>query len=282
MNASRLIVKSTDAPGGGTVLSVTPESAGWEYVGFEVVRLLRGQTMQRATESKEVCLVLLGGKANVATQEKRWEGIGERASVFDRVPPYSVYVPSGDNFTVEAVTDLELAVCSAPGKGTYPARLIPPAEVGAEPRGQGNTERWIHNILPESSPADSLLVVEVYTPNGHWSSYPPHKHDQLNLPEESFLEETYYHKVKPEHGFAVQRVYTDDLTLDETMIVRDGDAVLVPKGYHPVSAPPGYDLYYLNVMAGPVRTWKFKNDKDHEWIFEQWKKQPAEGEATSK
>jgi 5-deoxy-glucuronate isomerase len=111
------------------------------------------------------------------------------------------------------------------------------------------------------------LVVEVFTPEGHWSSYPPHKHDRNHLPEESYLEETYYHKINPGHGFAVQRIYTDDRSLDETLVIKDGDAVLVPKGYHPVSAPPGYDVYYLNVMAGPVRTWKFKNDPDHEWLF---------------
>jgi len=107
----------------------------------------------------------------------------------------------------------------------------------------------------------------MFTPNGHWSSYPPHKHDRDDLPRESYLEETYYHKIYPSTGFAVQRVYTDDRSLDETMIVKDGDAVLVPKGYHPVSAPPGYDLYYLNVMAGPKRTWKFHNDPDHEWLM---------------
>jgi 5-deoxy-glucuronate isomerase len=111
----------------------------------------------------------------------------------------------------------------------------------------------------------------VFTPNGHWSSYPPHKHDQDNLPHESYLEETYYHKVSPDTGFAVQRVYTDDGSLDETMVIRNGDAVLVPKGYHPVSAPPGYDGYYLNVMAGPVRTWKFHNDPAHEWLMTQSK-----------
>ena len=115
--------------------------------------------------------------------------------------------------------------------------------------------------------AERLLVVEVLTPNGHWSSYPPHKHDQDDLPDESYLEETYYHKIRPPQGFALQRVYTGDRSLDETMSVVDGDAVLVPRGYHAVSAPPGYDLYYLNVMAGPIREWKFKNDPDHEWLY---------------
>ncbi len=125
----------------------------------------------------------------------------------------------------------------------------------------------MRNILPETEPADSLLIAEVITPGGHWSSYPPHKHDADNLPEESALEETYYHRLDPSQGFAFQRVYTDDRTLDETLCVHDGDVVLVPRGYHPVGAPHGYDLYYLNVMAGPRRTWVFNNDPEHEWML---------------
>lgn len=265
---SKLIVTPASSPNeAGRILQVTPESAGWQYVGFEVVRLAEGQTLSRETADQEVCLVLLSGKANVKTKEEQWDNIGQRMSVFEQIPPYSVYVSNNDSYEVTALTALEVAVCSAPGVGNHRSRLISPAQVGVETRGYGNIERYIHNILPESEPADSLLVVEVFTPNGHWSSYPPHKHDRDALPEESYLEETYYFRVQPEQGFAVQRVYTDDRTLDETLIVKNGEAVLVPRGYHPVSAPPGYDVYYLNVMAGPTRTWKFHNDPDHAWIM---------------
>ena len=114
-----------------------------------------------------------------------------------------------------------------------------------------------------------MLVVEVITPGGHWSSYPPHKHDRDALPDESYLEETYYHRLKPAQGFAFQRVYTEDGAVDETLTVKDGDVVLVPRGYHPVAAPHGYDLYYLNVMAGPNRIWRFHNDPAHEWLMAQ-------------
>jgi 5-deoxy-glucuronate isomerase len=114
--------------------------------------------------------------------------------------------------------------------------------------------------------ADSLLVCEVHTPPGHWSSYPPHKHDTDAPPLESYLEETYYHRIDPPRGFAFQRVYTDDGTLDETMTVHDRDVVLVPKGYHPVGAAHGYQLYYLNVMAGPKRVWKFTTEPAHQWL----------------
>lgn len=265
---SRLIVPVTKQPSeDGSLLRITPESAGWRYVGFEVIKLEAGQRLSRETEDQEVCLVLLSGKASVSTSAAAWIEIGQRMSVFEKIPPYSVYVPSEDRYEITALTEIELAICSAPGKGGYQARLIAPEQVGVEVRGSGSMERLVHNILPEREPADSLLVVEVFTPEGHWSSYPPHKHDRDALPDESLLEETYYFHVQPEQGFAIQRVYTDDRSLDETLTVKDGQAVLVPKGYHPVSAPAGYEVYYLNVMAGPTRTWKFNNDPEHEWML---------------
>jgi 5-deoxy-glucuronate isomerase len=263
---SGLLVRPTAPDADGRVVRVTPESAHWNFVGFEVFHLKAGQSLARDTGAREYCLVLVTGRADVVSENESWPGIGERTSLFEGKSPYSVYVPAGDRFRVEALGDLELAVCSAPGGGGHPARLIGPDQVGRETRGSGNNTRHVYNILPESEPADSLLVVEVITPSGSWSSYPPHKHDTDNLPEESSLEETYYHRLNPAQGFAFQRVYTDDRSIDETVTVEDGDVVMVPKGYHPVGAPHGYDLYYLNVMAGPVREWHFKNDPAHEWI----------------
>ncbi|MEF3303838.1 5-deoxy-glucuronate isomerase [Paenibacillus sp. GYB003] len=264
---STWIVKPRSAPDReGAVLAVTPESAGWTYVGFELVRLSAGQSIRRDTGGREACLVLLGGKADVTTRAARWGEVGGRMSVFEGTKPYSVYVPADDFYEVRALTELELAVCAAPGDGRHPARLIGPGQVAEEVRGSGSTRRRIHHILPETEPARSLLVVEVFTPAGHWSSYPPHKHDRDALPDESLLEETYYFRIRPEQGFALQRIYTDDRSIDETLAVGDGEAVLVPKGYHPVAAPPGYDVYYLNVMAGPVRTWSIHTDPDHAWI----------------
>jgi 5-deoxy-glucuronate isomerase len=265
---SKLIVPASQQPAAdGSTLAITPESAGWQYVGFQAVKLSAGQTFGAETGDREVCLVLLSGKASVRTAAAEWTEIGRRMSVFEKVPPFSVYVPSGDRYEVTALTELELAVCSAPGGGDYVARLIGPEQVGVEVRGSGSMERLVQNILPEGEPAHSLLVVEVFTPEGNWSSYPPHKHDRDALPDESLLEETYYFHVQPEQGFAIQRVYTDDRSLDETLAVKDGQAVLVPKGYHPVAAPAGYEVYYLNVMAGPTRIWKFYNDPDHEWML---------------
>ncbi|WP_277679594.1 5-deoxy-glucuronate isomerase [Gracilibacillus dipsosauri] len=251
----------------GNIIRVSPESAGWKYVGFEVYQLSSGEILRKDTNENEVCIVLLSGKADVQTKDQNFENIGERMSIFEKIPPYSVYVPNQDQFMIEAKTKLEVAVCLAPGKSHYKARLIEPKDVDQEERGSGKMSRRIHHILPEQKEADSLLVVEVFTPDGNTSSYPPHKHDQNNLPEESYLEETYYHRVNPSQGFVFQRVYNDDRSLDETVSVENRDVVLVPEGYHPVSSVPGYESYYLNVMAGPVRTWKFHNDKDHEWLF---------------
>lgn len=265
---SERIVKPVVNPmGDGTLINVTPESAGWEYVGFQVAKLAEGETLTRESGDQELCVVLLSGFANVSTREHTWDNIGKRMSVFEKIPPYSVYVSTSDQVQITARTELEIAICVAPGKGTYPARLIAPEDVGVEARGYGNLERQIHNILPEQKEADSLLVVEVFTPDGHWSSYPPHKHDRDALPDESLLEETYYFRVQPEQGFAIQRIYSDDRSVDETLAVKNGEVVLVPDGYHPVGAPPGYEVYYLNVMAGPTRTWKFHNDPDHEWLM---------------
>jgi 5-deoxy-glucuronate isomerase len=158
-----------------------------------------------------------------------------------------------------------LGGCCAPPPAGAPPRVLPAAEIVEETRGYGAQERTVRPILMAAQAADSLLVCEVITPGGNWSSYPPHKHDRDALPQESFLEETYYHRISPAQGFALQRVYSAEHDLDETMSVRDRDTVLVPRGYHTVSAPPGYDLYYLNVMAGPTRAWAIANDPDHEW-----------------
>jgi 5-deoxy-glucuronate isomerase len=180
-------------------------------------------------------------------------GLGDaaRASVFDG-PPTALYVPPRTAWWVEG--EGEVAVCTAPAEGRLEPRLLDTPELVT--RGAGSEERFIANILMEAEPAESLLVTEVITPAGHWSSYPPHKHDTDDRPRETQLEETYYHRLRGGQGFAVQRVYTRGGELDETIAVSDGDVVLVPRGYHPVAADPRTDLYYLNVMAGPVREWR--------------------------
>lgn len=246
--------------------NITPQSAGWKYVGFEVYELKAGESLSQQTEDKEVCLVLIGGKADVKTNTLSLDNIGDRMSPFERKKPYAVYVPNDDHFTLTANTDLELAVCKAPGKGGTKARLISPDNIQSEARGKGFNKRYVHNILPETEPADSLLVVEVYTDEGNTSSYPSHKHDQDNVPHETYLEETYYHRIDPPQGFVFQRVYTEDGEIDESMAAYNKDVVQVPKGYHPVATLAGYNSYYLNVMAGPERRWCFVWEKAHNWV----------------
>jgi len=245
---------------------VTPKKAGWGYVGFDLYKLAPGEKVKGGTDDREVCLVIISGRAAIKVEGQTYE-LGERASPFEG-PGHSLYAPAGAKWRIEAVTPLEIAVCSAPGQPqSHPVRVIAPADVEVLTRGQGTNTRYPRNILPETAPADSLLIVEVITPGGHTSSYPSHKHDQDNLPVESYLEETYYHRFSPPQGFGFQRVYTDDRSLDEAMAIEDGDVVLVPKGYHPCATCHGYDLYYLNVMAGPKRTWKFHNAAEHEWLL---------------
>jgi len=254
---------------GRDIVTVTPQSAGWRYVGFAAHRLQPGEQLEFATSGNEVCVVVLRGVVTVTAQGNAWPEIGQRNSVFDDVAPYAVYVPAGEKVRVTAHTNAELGVASAPGSAARPARLIEPATMKRFTRGQGLNTRYVCDILPQTEPADRLLVVEVVTPSGHSSSYPPHKHDTDNAPVESSLEETYYHRLNPTQGFAFQRVYTDDRSLDESLAVEDHDVVMVPRGYHPVVVPYGYDSYYLNVMAGPVREWHFKNDPVHEWMLKQ-------------
>jgi 5-deoxy-glucuronate isomerase len=249
------------------IVEVTPESAGWSYVGFAAHRLARGEVLAFDSGAREVCIVVLAGTVSVKAGEQHWRGIGKRASVFEDRSPYAVYVPGGQGVVIGADSDAEVALCSAPAAGAVPARLIEPASMTRSVRGHGANTRYVCDILPQDSPAGHLLVVEVLTPAGHSSSYPPHKHDVDAIPNESFLEETYYHRLNPAQGFAFQRVYTDDRSLDESMAVEDHDVVMVPKGYHPVVVPYGYDAYYLNVMAGPKRAWHFKNDPAHEWML---------------
>lgn len=252
---------------GRDIVTVTPRSAGWKYVGFAARRLAPGEGVDIATDGDEICIVVLRGIVDVTAQGQAWREIGHRTSVFDDEAPFAVYVPARQHAQVAARTHAEVGIARAPGSASRPARLIHPSTMKRTVRGEGANTRYVCDILPQTEPADHLLVVEVRTPAGHSSSYPPHKHDTDNLPSESSLEETYYHRLDPAQGFAFQRVYTDDRSLDESLAVEDHDVVMVPRGYHPVVVPYGYESYYLNVMAGPTREWRFRNDPAHEWML---------------
>ena len=231
-----------------------PGSAGWRYVGFSLYRLRAGETAAEATGGNEV-------------DPRHGRGQGARSA-----PPARTGASSASGWTssrrprrtastsrtaatgrATAETDCTIAVCSAPGQGGHPPRRIGPDGITLTERGKGTNTRHINNIAMENEDfCDSLLVTEVFTPAGHWSSYPSHRHDEDDFPRITYLEETYYHRLNPTDGFGIQRVYTDDGLLDETMAVRDGDVTLVPRGHHPCGAPYGFEMYYLNVMAGPL------------------------------
>jgi 5-deoxy-glucuronate isomerase len=268
---SPLLVKA--ARDGRDIVAVTPESAGWSYVGFQALRLRADDTHAIDTATREHCIVVLRGTVDIAIDGgPSFDALGTRDSVFDPVSPAAVYVPPGHRVTIRARRDSEVALCSAPceSRQDRAPKLLDSSTMRRSARGKGSNTRFICDVLPHDDPtAEHLLVVEVLTPAGHSSSYPPHKHDSESPPTETQLEETYYHRLNPPQGFAFQRVYTDDRSLDEACAVEDHDVVMVPRGYHPVVAPHGYDLYYLNVMAGPNRFWVFKNDPAHEWIVQQ-------------
>ncbi|MGE7368578.1 5-deoxy-glucuronate isomerase [Neorhizobium sp. NPDC001467] len=242
----------------GRVHEITAASAGWRYVAFSLYRLRTGEKVSELTGSNEVILVMVEGKASFSAAGTEWGVLGDRMNVFDKTPPHCLYVPNGTEWEAEAACDCVIAVCGAPGFGGHEARRIGPEGITLTERGKGTNTRYVNNIAMENEDfCDSLLVTEVFTPAGHWSSYPSHRHDEDDFPRITYLEETYYHRLNPANGFGIQRVYTDDGKLDETMAVSDGDVVLVPRGHHPGGAPYGFEMYYLNVMAGPLRKWRF-------------------------
>jgi 5-deoxy-glucuronate isomerase len=262
------LLRRASAPGpDGAIVAVDPASAGWSHVGFAAYRLRTGQAVRCPADDRERLALVLEGRARVRAGAQDFGIVGSRATVFDGPPPPVVLVEPGRPVEIVAESAALVVVASAPGGLVRRTACVPPAEILVEVRGAGQTERRIHHLLPPSAEAGRLIAFEVFTPGGNWSSYPPHKHDTEDPPREALLEELYFYRFARPQGFAFQRVYTPDRSLDEVMAPGDGDLVLVPAGYHPVGAPAGYDCYYLNVMAGPNRAWHFSVDPDHAWLM---------------
>lgn len=281
--AENLLVRPGDHADPQVDLEITPELAGWEFVSFQVRRLAAGQSWSADTGASEAALVLLGGTIDVESSRGSWAGVGGRANVFAG-PPHALYLPPNTGYTARAASDCEVAVCSAPADEGHPPRLVTPADVTLEIRGGDNATRQINGIIPPGFPCQRLVVVEVYTPSGSWSSYPPHKHDvHREAPDgtiiEADLEEVYYYKIDRPGGFAYQRVYTDARSplqqagypIDALILARDGEAVLVPEGYHPVVSAPGYTSYYLNTLAGSAQSLANVDDPDHAWVKDSYR-----------
>ena len=255
----------------GTQVALTPQRAGWDYVGFVVRQIASGDSFRGRTGRNEVCLVLLSGLATVRWSPDQQTGvqIGPRRDVFSEYP-HAVYLPPGTAFELRATRATEVAECRSPTSKRFPARVIRPADCGFEVRGGGNATRQIIDILPPSAAADRLLVCEVLTPAGNWSSYPPHKHDRHRPPVEADLEETYYYRFTGRDGYGIQRLYSSDGRSDQLLRVADGDLVLIRDGYHPFVAAPGWDAYYLNTLAGSFRSMAAIDDPPYAHLRANW------------
>jgi 5-deoxy-glucuronate isomerase len=247
---------------------VTPASAGWRYLFFEVF----AQSFSFSNGDAESVIVPLRGGCRVTADGQTWE-LGGRASVFAGMP-WALYLPRGTAF--EAEVEGEVAVCGARCETRREPVLIRPEDVEVEVRGAGNATRQINHIVKPEFPAERVLVVEVFTPAGNWSSYPPHKHDEDHPPGEVVLEEVYYYRTAKPEAFAVQRLYSPAHDLDVTATVRHGDVMLVPFGYHTTCAAHGYDLYYLNGLAGDRRSMAAADDPALAWVRESWDGMPTD------
>jgi 5-deoxy-glucuronate isomerase len=275
---SELLLRSTPASDEvSTLISVGPEQAGWEFCSLTVLGLADGATWSGSSGRDEVALVPLSGSCRVESSDQSWE-IGGRPNVFAG-PTSSLYLPIETGYTITATSPLEVAFCGARAERAFPARLVGPDDVLIEIRGACNAAREIRHIIKPDFPAQRLLVVEVITPSGNWSSYPPHKHDVQNMPYEADLEEIYYYRIDPPEGFALQRLYTADGRIDNAWTIRDGDLLLVPEGYHAFAVAHGYTGYYLNILAGadPVRTMQPIDDPAHAWARATWTEEMNEG-----
>ena len=237
-------------------------------IDFSVLKLKKKQKYENKSKTHERVVIILGGKCNVRVDDKEYKNIGKRKNVFDGKAT-SVYIPAGSNFVVEAVSpELEVAICGAKSKAKGSPMLITPNMVRRRIVGKANWKRDVYDIVYEKTAGDKILVGETMTPSGNWSSMPPHRHEKEDMPRESKHEETYYFKIDPVQGFVIQWVYTDDFKLNEVYVLRDNDLVVIPRGYHPVAAAPGYRVYYLWILAGNNRLLRPKDDPKHKWIKE--------------
>jgi 5-deoxy-glucuronate isomerase len=264
----------------GTYQHIISREAGWEYLNFCARTLGEGEKWSGETGENEYLFVLLGGNFIARTNHGNWKTVNGRKDVFSGLP-HALFLPRNSEFEITAdgeTADIAAGWCLT--RQDNPARFVTPADVVAmeiEYRGGDNASRQINRILPPGSQCERLVCVEVYTPSGNWSSFPAHKHDTRKLDTstgkliEADLEEIYFYKISKPQGFAIQKVYNDDRSLDEIAEARHNDVVLVPEGYHPVIAGHGYNVYYLNFLAGSDQSLASSDDPDHKWIYGTWK-----------
>jgi len=271
MTGKDFIVSSKKLPPhqSGELFHLSREEAAWQWMSFFVRRLAPGEIYRASVPAEEAVFVILAGRCRANWGEGDRQ-IGRRDNVFGGLP-YALYLPAGNSVTFQAETICEIAECRVPSTAKLQPKLVTPSDVQTNLRGGGNASRQIVEVIAPDFPADKLVVFEVYTPGGNWSSYPPHKHDIHNPPHEVDLDEIYYYRIAQPDGFALQQLYTQDRSRDLTVRAQDGDTVLVRDGFHPVVAGPGYDVYYLNFLAGTSRTMSVTEDPKHVWLRSTWK-----------
>jgi 5-deoxy-glucuronate isomerase len=260
----KLLYRAAPQPGYATVVS--REQTGLKYLEFGLLRLNERDAWEGETGSHEAALVILGGRCDIASGSQQWQGLGQRGDVFEGKAT-AVYLAPGRSFSVRALEGgVQIGVCKALADAGGLSQVITPEQVKSRTVGAHNWRREVQDIVGADVQAQRLLVGETYNEPGAWSSYPPHKHDVAAPPDEVELEEIYYFRVHPEQGFGIQRIYSADGSLDEVYAIRDGDVVVIPKGYHPVAAAPGYRVYYLWMLAGPQRIMRPRDDPAHAWV----------------
>jgi 5-deoxy-glucuronate isomerase len=272
---ANLLVRSMDQGQSGVFARVRAEEAGWNFLNMVAMRLNQGQTYSGSVGEHEHVTVLLSGRCTIRTSAGDFSNLGRRPSVFSGMP-WALYLPRRTTFEIEALTDtLEFASCWVPTDQDHPPKLVTPADSAIEIRGGGNATRQINSIIPPGFDCHRIVCCEVFTPPGNWSSYPPHKHDVHRVDAsgkllEADLEEIYFYKIDKPEGYAYQRVYNDNRSLDELVMAQNHDAVLVPEGYHPVVSAHGYTTYYLNFLAGSAQSLASADDPTYAWIKNTW------------
>ncbi len=269
-----LLVKSIT--GSSIYQRILKEDAGWEYLNFEARLMKKGEKWSGDTGNNELGIILLGGNYRVKTDRGSWETKYGRSDVFSGIA-HTLYLPRNTAYELTAESELlDLGYGWCETDQDHPARFKTPDEAAIEIRGGDNATRQINSLIQPGFDCHRLVSVEVYTPSGNWSSFPPHKHDTRKMDEhghvtEACLQETYFYKIDKPRGFAIQQVYNDSRTLDEIAVAKNNDVVLVPEGYHPVAAGHGYNVYYLNFLTGSDQLLANTDDPEHKWIYDSWK-----------
>lgn len=274
MKISPLLIQPT--PEKPVYHHLTSATANWTYLNFEARILNQNESFSMNTGEFEYCIVLLGGNFKVESDKGSWETGNGRKDVFSGIG-HAMYLSRRTQFTLTAQSaGTDIAICWVASDEDHPPRMKRPEEAAIEYRGGDNANRQINSLLEPGFDCHKIVCVEVYTPSGNWSSFPAHKHDERKVDEngnllEANLEEIYFYKIDKPQGYAIQQVYTDDRSLDEIVRVKNNEAVLIPRGYHPVVAGHGYNVYYLNFLAGSDQSLANTSDPDHDWIYGSWK-----------